>query len=343
MSLLRRFVAFLIASVGFYSTAFGVEGMESVSFLNIPVGARPAALGGAYSALASDAYAMTFNPGGLGLLESPQATVMHLDYLGSVAYDFGALAFPLNGGLGVGLAIQNLRPGSIESTDLAGNPTGDFGGSFAAYSLGVAQSFGKKISLGVVGKWITSKIAGIDANGFAGDVGLMVRPSPSMGLGVAVLNVGPALTFLQESDPLPTSGRVGVFWVPVSRWLLALQGARTRTGSNSAQTGVEWRPFDSFVLRTGYKTETRQSQSSGAGVSFGLGFRWTGLEFDYAWVPLGELGNTNVFSIGLRWGGTDSSSNEARTRVQPPREENEEGFPPSNDFPSQSRGGFRRD
>ena len=43
------------------------SGTEGASFLDIPVGAEPAALGSAYTALATNAYAPVWNPAGLGM------------------------------------------------------------------------------------------------------------------------------------------------------------------------------------------------------------------------------------------------------------------------------------
>ena len=49
--------ALLLATVA--ASLQASSGTESASFLDIPVGARPAAMGSAYSALATDAYAPT--------------------------------------------------------------------------------------------------------------------------------------------------------------------------------------------------------------------------------------------------------------------------------------------
>lgn len=62
---------------------------ESASFLNIPVGARPAAIGGAYTVLAYDAYAPTWNPGGLGMAKASELSGQHLSYLESITCETG--------------------------------------------------------------------------------------------------------------------------------------------------------------------------------------------------------------------------------------------------------------
>src|SRR5262245_53948410 len=61
------------------------------AFLKIPVGARPAALGSAYSAEATDAYAPVINPAGLARLPDSQIAAQHLAYLESINYEYAAL------------------------------------------------------------------------------------------------------------------------------------------------------------------------------------------------------------------------------------------------------------
>src|SRR5688572_11436721 len=71
------------------------SGTEGAAFLDIPVGAGPAALGGSYTALAKDAYAATYNPAGLGFLDSLQFSGQHLSYLESMHYEYLSFAAPL--------------------------------------------------------------------------------------------------------------------------------------------------------------------------------------------------------------------------------------------------------
>src|SRR5579872_802687 len=78
-------VAFLI---GFVSPSRASSGTEGASFLDIPVGAGPAALGAAYSALATDAYAPTWNPAGLGFVTDNEFSGQHLSYLESINYEY---------------------------------------------------------------------------------------------------------------------------------------------------------------------------------------------------------------------------------------------------------------
>src|ERR1044072_2961467 len=89
--------ALLVAFLGSFSPAplHAAAGTEAAAFLNIPVGAGPAALGSAYTALAEDAYAPVWNPAGLGSLRSSELAGQHVSYLESVSYEYLGFVKPL--------------------------------------------------------------------------------------------------------------------------------------------------------------------------------------------------------------------------------------------------------
>src|SRR4249919_4008574 len=93
--------------------AFASSGTEGAAFLNIPVGAGPAALGSAYSALATDAYAPVWNPGALGFVDSTQLAGQHVSYLDSISYEFFSAVHPIVPGDALGLAAQYVGSGDI--------------------------------------------------------------------------------------------------------------------------------------------------------------------------------------------------------------------------------------
>src|ERR1039457_2588892 len=90
----------------FPSYSQAASGTEAASFLDIPIGGRPAALGASYSALASDAYAPVWNPAGLGLLDSTQLAGMHLSYLEALNYEFVSFVHPVAPGHSLGVSVQ---------------------------------------------------------------------------------------------------------------------------------------------------------------------------------------------------------------------------------------------
>src|SRR5882672_9826111 len=95
----------------FMSRLEASSGTEGAAFLDIPVGGAPAALGAAYTALANDAYAPTWNPGGLGFLDSTQLAGQHLSYIDTLHYEYLSFVHPLTLNHSIGTSIQYLGSG----------------------------------------------------------------------------------------------------------------------------------------------------------------------------------------------------------------------------------------
>src|SRR5947207_2997584 len=77
------------------NTAYGGTSGE---FLLLGAGARGAALGGAYAALATDVTALYYNPAGLAQLPRPAAMVSTYSYVANTRYSWVGLGLPLGGG-----------------------------------------------------------------------------------------------------------------------------------------------------------------------------------------------------------------------------------------------------
>src|ERR1700761_5544850 len=90
-----RGIFFVISSLLLPAGAHASVGTEGAAFLEIPVGAGPAAMGSAYSALATDAYAPTWNPAGLGMVDATGVAAQHLSYLDSMNYEYLSVVQPL--------------------------------------------------------------------------------------------------------------------------------------------------------------------------------------------------------------------------------------------------------
>src|SRR5437660_5014250 len=77
------------------NTAYGTTAAE---FLLLGASARGAALGGAYSALATDISALYYNPAGVAQLDHAGAMVSTYSYVADTRYTWAGLAFPISGG-----------------------------------------------------------------------------------------------------------------------------------------------------------------------------------------------------------------------------------------------------
>jgi hypothetical protein len=286
----------------FPHSAIAASGTEGASFLDIPVGAGPAALGGAYAARATDAYGLIWNPAGLARMDHPELAGQHLSYLESIHYEFAGAAFPIREGTVIAAGAQYLGSGNVAGANNSGAPTGDFSNHYAAYSFAIGQALSNTFSFGLTGKWIEARLSDVHASAGAADVGALFQPTSAMSFSAGVMNLGSALTFINQHDPLPLSYRLGIAYNGFSHCTLSLDGVYDRTNMASAHTGFEWRPMSMVALRAGYRTDTLKELSALAGFSTGIGVRVLGQELSYAWVPMGDLGNTQYVSILLTLG-----------------------------------------
>lgn len=302
-----------IAGLCFSTTpSFAGTGTDGADFLNIPVGAEPAALGGSYSALANNAYAPVWNPAGLGELTSPQLAAQHLSYLDTLHYEFLSFAMPLGGrdqepastgpSSALGGSIQYLGSGNVDGMDASGTPTGTFSSYYSAYNLSYGRSFSSKLSLGVTGKVISAKIADASAVAYGGDLGALYRYDSRWSFAATLNNIGSHLTFVDDGDSLPLAGHLSAAFHPDMQWLVTAETVFAQTGDHSFHTGLEWRPVEMLALRGGYRTDTLKELSPLAGASLGMGLNLWGQEFSYAWLPYGDLGSTHYFSLLLKFG-----------------------------------------
>jgi hypothetical protein len=286
-------------------SSWAAAGREGASFLDIPVGAEPASLGSAYTAVADTAYAVNWNPAGLGRLDVPQLAAMHLAYLQSISYEHFAVAVPLSHGeygSGIGLSVQSLGSGSIDERDDTGALTGQsFTSNFSAYTLAYGQSFGDDLSFGTGLKVIREKISDASASAFALDAGTQYDVTKRWTLAAALSNLGSAIRLVDQSDPLPMNARIGTAIRATPDLRFSVDGVYHRNDPFSAGFGLEWSNASIFALRAGYNTAHTKELGAIAGITGGVALRWWGQEFSYAWVPFGDLGNTHYFSLLLRW------------------------------------------
>jgi hypothetical protein len=294
------FIALLTLPLAF--PVYASVGTEGAAFLEIPVGARPAALGGSYSALANDAYAPVLNPAGLGFLNSTELAGQHLSYISPNYYEFGSFVHPLSKGKALGVSAQYFTTGDIPGTNLDGSSFGTFSNHYGAYALAYGQAVTDSLALGASAKWINAALADVSANAYAADLGALFKASESLSLAATLTNMGTNLKFLQEGDPLPMEGHLGAAYKVSNSFLLTAEGVYGRNSAGSGHFGMEWRPIEMVALRTGYRTDTLKGLSPLAGLTTGVGLNIWGQEFSYAWLPMGDLGNTQYFSLLIKFG-----------------------------------------
>lgn len=181
-------------------TAVSRVGTRGANFLEIGVGARGLAVGGAYAGMARGATAMYWNPALVGATDgfvgafSRAALYEDLD----ITHDFAGVALPAFGG-GLGVSYIRLNSGDIPRTtefDPAGT-LNEFGDVFSWNSTAVGLHYGRRLTdrlmVGFGAKVVSEGIDQANTSWWGIDVGTSFNTGLyGLQIAGAVLNVGPA-------------------------------------------------------------------------------------------------------------------------------------------------------
>lgn len=292
--------------------ASAAAAQESAAFLKLGAGARALGMGGAYTAVADDASGPAWNPAGLSAMSRPEVAATHAALPNQTRYDFLGYAQPLGRGT-LGAAASYLSQGSLDGRDASGRPTGGFSASDAAFSVSYAPRLAGPARIGGGFKYVRSAISDVSAQTFAVDLGgqyALGGWGPGRAhLGLAVLNIGPGMRFLDKSQPLPLTLAAGVAYrLPAG--ILAAFDAKHRPHGDGTELGVgaEYAMLGNFSLRTGFsRTAGPAAASLGAqasafaGFAAGFGLKARSYSLDYSMTPFGDLGAAQRISLGARF------------------------------------------
>lgn len=290
-------------------------GTSGAQFLKLGAGARAGAMADSFSAIADDVSAAYYNPAGLSQLPGAQLGGAHTAYFQGISYEVLQFAYPFSREaeysrhtLAFGayyLAIGDIDRRVSDTTEAIGQ----FGASDGAYAASYAYGVSRKLSVGVTGKYISQVLDSYHASAFAGDIGLLYRPSPAaampLSLSAVVKNVGTRPGFAGgQTDPLPMSETVGLGVAPLRGLKLNIEGAKYRDSNLFAALGGElshsFADGISAALRFGYSSR-HQDREGLNGFSLGGGLNWNKASFDLAWIPFGQLGDTFRYSLRIRF------------------------------------------
>jgi len=318
-------------------------GSTSAAFLKLGVGARAVAMGGAFSAVPGDPYAIYWNPAGLAGLDGKRhAGLFHNEYfqgLGqeflfytapAAGFDLPLVGRPRNGAFGLGLNYfytpkdMERRSGLYEADPV--NPISPVEGKFGAYDLAFSAGYGWRrgadLSLGAAFKVIRQSIDNQSGGSVALDLGLLRefrRGGVPYTAGFTVQNIGPGIKLVDRRYGLPLVFKAGLSRpLPGPGGLLTLEAAKPVDNYPSVAVGVEYPLTERLALRTGYRYRQYGNElGASSGFSAGAGVVFDRLTFDYAFTPLGALGNSHRFSINLSFGAAGAERGAAAAPVPP--------------------------
>ena len=305
--------------------AFGKDnvGTSGAVFLKIGPGARPAAMGEAFTGVADDIHSIYWNPAGLARLRNPELTAMHMQWFQNVNYEYAAFAFPTKEQGTWGFAVTNLHTDDLQRrTEDTETSLGNFSSSDSAYWLSYGRAVTDKLSLGANAKFIRQVLDSTSANAYASDWGVLYDTQwKTLKLGASIQNVGSKVKFVNESDPLPMTGRAGAsIQVIEGRMLLSSDVIAPRDHQVGLALGTEYRQKVSgdvrLIGRGGYRTDS-DVKNGLTGVSAGGGIQMGRVAFDFGWVPFGELGSTYRYALHVKFGPAGKSSDDSRLENSP--------------------------
>ncbi|MBI4055202.1 MAG: PorV/PorQ family protein [Elusimicrobia bacterium] len=290
-------------------------GRTAADTLKRSIGARAAALGGAYVAVAEDVHSLGYNPAALATLKGPALAATYLRGFADDNFGFIGYAHPLSWvtlSLGAiyfdGGDIQlNFSGGASETRKAQQDTIG-----MAALSLPLPGGF----ALGALGKLFRLELAEeAHASGYAADAGVLWQtPLAGLNLGGSIQNLGPDVVFEQTGDPLPQTTRFGGAYLldlqklslvedtqlAFYQFLFTADGVRVQQERLSARTGLEMGmnlgETGHAALRVGYLFG-RDVDS----ITIGMGLKEGRYVFDYAIGLMEKLEDVHRLSFGVRF------------------------------------------
>lgn len=278
-----------------------LAGYSGVDFLKIGVGARPAALAGAYCGIAEGGEASYWNPGGLANVAHIEISAMHLQWSSDFMYEhlgYGQ-TFP---GLGTfGLSLYYLNLGEIDARDEYGLPLPAISAYDACVALSYARKVGGQIGIGANLKGIQEHVGDDNATGFALDVGGLYSLTKGC-IGLCIQNLGMKMKFVDEEFGLPMVFQVGGSFRPIGPALIlaAAFDYQIENSRGNLHVGAEYWIQGLVALRAGYQYATKDDQLNMiGGIRAGLGVKKSQFGVDYGYEPSPELGDIHRVSLNL--------------------------------------------
>ena len=282
-------------------------GATAANFLLVGNGGRAVAMGGAARASVNDASALSWNPARLTVIGKRSFYLANrFGYVDMNQGYFGAAAPLALGSIPPGVAAISgtyFGAGDMIGRDDTGAETGEFSASDLMINTGFGTTLKDALSVGLSAGALFSTIDDSKESAFLMSIGLSGGLTDILGLmgksstltenvdvALVIGNIGSNL----GNDDLPTLFSLGASW---QRRQLMVEADITSIskGSTNIALGAEYL-MNRFALRGGYNSQA----DAGSGFSLGIGIFVRDFTIDYAFVPMGDLGNNNYLGVALR-------------------------------------------
>jgi tetratricopeptide (TPR) repeat protein len=283
------------ASIRFYDAA-----ATSFPTLAVPVGIRAIGMGGAYTAVGNDVYALNWDPAGLAKLSGYQMGLADNQWSPELGMRQEVLAYgqDLGPGSGLGVSVNYFGLGQLERRDGSGALQGQSNAYLLSGTLGYAWSMlaRQKLRLGLALEGAGQSLFDSLQTALDGSAGLIYDVDPSLAVAASVNHLGIGA----PGYGTPWSASAGVAWQVFGRRLtLALDGQMPDKAQPQLKAGAELR-LGVLSLRGGYRQALGAASADvQSGLAAGAGFKAGVVLVDYAFVSYGDLSNVHRMGITL--------------------------------------------
>lgn len=304
-------------------------GTSGAQFLQIPIGARNEAMGGAVVGYIDDASSVFWNPAGIAKVKNVQVFFSYMDWFSLFNHSAASLVYTNDDFGSIAGSIIMFNTSDMEiTTELEPNGTNRyFDASDMAIGISYARFLTDKFNVGVTFKYIYQQIWNETADGFAFDIGTQYTLDfQNLTIAMSMTNFGGDLRFegsdlavnysndiypqsritpaqlATEEYPLPLNFQLGigfdVFEADFVKMKADIDATHPNDNNEQLLFGTEFSFFDRFYLRGGYKyNDDDQSFAFGAGANVMVSE--SAIYFDYAYSVYDLLPSVSTISLKL--------------------------------------------
>jgi len=321
-----------------YDTDVNRRGSTAGAMLEIGVGARAEALGGAFVAIADDPSALYWNPAGITNIRAISFQATKTDWFIDTNFNAVDLIVPLpqiSSALGFHVAMLDYGTNPVR-TVFRPEGTGEvYSANDFVAGIYWALAITDRVSVGLGGKYFQQSIWHTKGSTMGIDLSILFEtPLKGLKLGGTISNLGPefglsgrdltrvadvdgrrdtyfnndnlAIQWATEEYPMPLLFRFGMAY----EWTFSDQNALLLAAtmnhpSNDVETidlGVEAKLMNIGFLRAGYRALFADYAAEGLTLGAGLRYRILGaavITLDYSWTDWSVLSSVHRYTIGI--------------------------------------------
>jgi len=274
----------------------GLAGMPG-TYLHMGVGAQALGLGKAYTALASDATAIYWNPAALANQNPYQVYFMHSVLFFDTNFDYLAGSIPTRKIGTFGLGLLYLNSGDFDQRNELNEELGSFGISDLAFLFSWSREVFKNVSAGINYKLVNQQMLDYSGVGHGFDLGLKSRLFDRLDVGLMFMNLlSPSVKLAYESQTYPMQIRMGAAMKFLEDKLVVSMdvGKIIDWESTILNIGAEYNFLNNYAVRAGVNNGR---------ITLGLGFTMNQIGIDYGHKNVSDFGLNHTFAVKYAFGG----------------------------------------